>query len=448
MKIKILLVLNMFLMLAMNAQNTYVFNGNGNWTDAMQWEGGVSPGVVIEADAIVNITGVVTIPIGTVIENSGTIDNNLSGTLINNGIINNNRTLNNNGVLNNNEGASITSLRVIRNEKKGNLTNDGVILITDEPSSYSNSGRTTNNGQITVDNNARLRYLAGGSFNNVGLITNEGDIINENSGTNNNGIIINNNNLINESEMTNTISGIIENNGNLLNDTGAVFFNIGLLKGENIVHSGDFFNEGGLSPGNENQIFGTYVLNGGNLNSYIHASSAILNIELGGVSAGIDYDQFLVENNVELGGTLSVELLNNFEPNIGDSFTVLLQEGNILSTFNTVNLPNLSEGKIWNTIEYDNTTGVVLSVISSSVLNVDDIKNSSNVSVFPNPTDGVIAFKGLNKSENISVFNMLGEEVLISSVSKELNRVDLTSLHSGVYFVVIEGKERLKIIKR
>ena len=79
---------------------------------------------------------------------------------------------------------------------------------------------------------------------------------------------------------------------------------------------GTAYLEGDLRPG----ASPAEVLFGGDL---VLGSGSGLEIELGGRIAGDEYDVVSVAGNATLGGTLSVELINSFEPTAGDSFTVM-----------------------------------------------------------------------------------------------------------------------------
>jgi hypothetical protein len=59
-------------------------------------------------------------------------------------------------------------------------------------------------------------------------------------------------------------------------------------------------------------------------------------IEIGGPNAGTDFDQLAVTGQATLDGTLTVNLINGFVPNSGDSFPVLTF-GSGTGVFATVN---------------------------------------------------------------------------------------------------------------
>jgi hypothetical protein len=60
---------------------------------------------------------------------------------------------------------------------------------------------------------------------------------------------------------------------------------------------------------------------------------------------------------------------------------------------------------------------------------------SQNISVFPNPTEGLIRFSALTK--NLSIFDSSGN--LVSKLN-HIRQLDLSSYHSGVYTLVADGK--------
>jgi hypothetical protein len=68
----------------------------------------------------------------------------------------------------------------------------------------------------------------------------------------------------------------------------------------------------GLSPG-------LLAVNG----NYIQRAGGTLQIELGGLTAGTQYDRLAITGEATLGGTLNVSLLGGFRPAVGDSFQIL-----------------------------------------------------------------------------------------------------------------------------
>lgn len=104
--------------------------------------------------------------------------------------------------------------------------------------------------------------------------------------------------------------------------------------------SGAFQNNGSYSPGNS-PAFAT-------VSSFTQGSTGILNLELGGLIAGSQYDVLNVTGALNFGGTLNVTLINGFTPSAGNSFDVL-NYATASGTFATLSLPSLANGLSWNT---------------------------------------------------------------------------------------------------
>ena len=77
---------------------------------------------------------------------------------------------------------------------------------------------------------------------------------------------------------------------------------------------------------------------------------------------------------------------------------------------------------------------------------------SQSLSVFPNPVKDQLTIKTELSIESVEIFNILGKQVKsISGDSILNNRVDMTSLLDGMYFLNItaEGKKQtIKVIKQ
>ena len=74
------------------------------------------------------------------------------------------------------------------------------------------------------------------------------------------------------------------------------------------------------------------------------SAGAFLDIEIGGTTAGTQYDQLIVTGTVTLGGTLTSRLINGFNPATGATFTIIDNDGTdaVTGTF-----AGLSEGEFF-----------------------------------------------------------------------------------------------------
>lgn len=76
-------------------------------------------------------------------------------------------------------------------------------------------------------------------------------------------------------------------------------------------------------------------------------SASTLEMELGGTTAGSDYDQLSILGGLDVAGTLKVTLINGFTPMAGQSFQLF--EGSSSGSFASLQLPSLSAGLFWHT---------------------------------------------------------------------------------------------------
>jgi len=120
--------------------------------------------------------------------------------------------------------------------------------------------------------------------------------------------------------------------------------------------SGAFQNNGTYSPGNS-PVLAT-------LSSFNQGSTGVLEIQIGGLVRGTEYDALNVTGALTFDGQLDVTLLNGFLPASGASFN-LFDWGSASGTFATVNLPDLGPGLAWDTSSLY-TTGE-LDVVTSAI---------------------------------------------------------------------------------
>ncbi len=261
---------------------------------------------------------------------------------------------------------------------KGLITNNGSILLNSSGSAtylQLQSGNVTlsGTGTLTLGNNTN-NIITG--TNSAYILTNAaghtiqgvGNIGNNNIGVTNNGTIIaNQSNALNISPGS---SGFI-NNGTLRANSGSTlhvtndFTNAGTITGESnsILRikngigtltstgtisgkgeiQGNVINSGIVSPGSSP---GIETITG----DYVQDPSGLLLIEIAGYTQGTEYDVLNITGTATLSGTLDVDLLSDFIPTNGSSFTFLTAANGITGTFTTLNLPVLPEGNNWNVI--------------------------------------------------------------------------------------------------
>jgi uncharacterized repeat protein (TIGR01451 family) len=194
---------------------------------------------------------------------------------------------------------------------------------------------------------------------------------------------------------TTTVSAVFQNTGTIEIQAGTLSFgNSGLAQtaGTTILNGGDLISSGLIDLqggslegfGLITLVFNTSVNNAGgqvspglsadilNLEEdYIQGPDGAYVVEIGGLVAGVDYDQFNLvtpmfgSSDATLDGALIVTLINDFVPDPGDSFTIMTFDS-LTGQFDPVasNLEVLPCGRDWNLIYGAND--IVLEVVATT----------------------------------------------------------------------------------
>jgi len=177
----------------------------------------------------------------------------------------------------------------------------------------------------------------------IGTLTLSGSNTYDNGTTINNGVLVagHNNALGSGSVSINggTLQvgqGIAISNDLSFTDLGGTFGGSGKYSGNITIGQ-----NGTLAPGSSP---GMFTIDG----DYTQDILGLLEIELGGLIRGDEYDVLNVTGQMSLAGTLDVVLYGGFEPLQGNSFDIL-DWGSLSGTFDTVNLPALNAGLCWDT---------------------------------------------------------------------------------------------------
>lgn len=136
------------------------------------------------------------------------------------------------------------------------------------------------------------------------------------------------------SEGTLLLIGSLSADSDLTIDAGAVLSGTGTA-------AGLISQDGMISPG----VNGTAILT---LGACTQSSTAITEVQIGGVNVGSGYDQLAVVGNATLGGTLNVTLTDGFLPEPGNQFLILTAQ-NRTNQFSQINLPPLPADREWTT---------------------------------------------------------------------------------------------------
>ncbi len=286
--------------------------GGGEGMATLQLQAGgqltVNDSVIIKAQGV--LTGQGTLDSTGGIENKGEIEADnltLNGTVINHGLI---------------SGHGLINARVI-NQRSGIIKAAPLQTLQLSASNHTNLGRVqVLKGQLKI---------AGAFVNSVGgrIILDDGEIDFQHQLTNYgalqntfgeshlSGRIINQSDIIISGNSTAHFFGRMENQGNIRvsNHAHALFY-------ETVTGSGDFTGSGHktilgvFDPGNSTALVsdeGDTTLGAG----------AELIIEIAGETIGTQHDHFAVQGHLQLGGTLTLALLDGYTPEVGDSFDIL-----------------------------------------------------------------------------------------------------------------------------
>ncbi len=219
----------------------------------------------------------------------------------------------------------------------------------------------------------------------------------------------------------------------------------GIIQGiDSIKVPSNFSNDGIISPGNSHGIL-TYIDN------FLPSSTAILDIQLGGLTPGKEYDQLSVTGGAKLNGTLKISLIDGFIPAKGDSFVVLTTTAAITDSFATIDAQSglyLTVKKNSNNITiFVDSVGTITSVENNKKA---EIVTSYNLSQnYPNPFNPstTISWQSpVDSWQTLKVYDILGKEVAVlvdefRQAGRNQVKFDASRLASGVYiYRITAGK--------
>jgi len=237
--------------------------------------------------------------------------------------------------------------------------------------------RLNNTGEVRVNSTDQILFTGSGNTNDGkinllgGTIEFSRELINSSSGSiNGRGVLIVSDGLTHQGQM-NLSGGLTDVYGNVTITEGAsVIVTSGAVATfyDDVKHNGDeirtsanstttFFGtvsgigsftgigtvnfEGIYSPGNSPGV----VSHEGDVRL---GSASTLVMELGGMQVGVDYDNLVIGGDLYAAGVLYVELLNNYRPQLGDTFD-LLDFGSLSGDFDAIHLPTLYHGLFFDT---------------------------------------------------------------------------------------------------
>ena len=202
-----------------------------------------------------------------------------------------------------------------------------------------NSPVINNHGTFTATLDRRMYCVDNGSpvFNNLGTFSKTGgagisDVYN---------VPFNNSGTVNAQSGTISFSGTFTQTagetrlaGGAISGSPVLQFNGGLLTGAGMIAARVANAAAIVKPGAARP--GLLAVNSSTSPAYSQAVGGTLEIDLGGTTPGVGYDQLAVTGNVTFGGTLRIRRLTGFAPAVGQQVTIMTYTGTRTGTFATI----------------------------------------------------------------------------------------------------------------
>jgi hypothetical protein len=373
------------------------------------------------------------------------------------------------GFANNEAGATFALATAAKFTTAGNFTNSGTLNVgtgslfavgasgADQLTNFSSATSTLTGGTYIVTGTGQIQFNNGGG--SASIVTNAANITLATAGSTASFIDQTGANMLAnfstnastgsftlESNRSFTTAGAFSNAGSVLINKGSTF-TVGAngaytnsagsttVNGTlTVTSSGAVDITGGTLFGDAGTINGSVSITGASLvapgdamgaigdikvaDNYTQASSASLDIDLGGTAPNTLYDVLDITDAASLNGTLNVDLVNLYAPKVNASFTILNYGSDpTMSEFSTYNLPTVA-GDHW-TITY-NAKDLVIKLVAGSGSNVVINNFVSGSAASPN-TGTVTATPARRVSraslENTSTSNMHEPVAILSRVT-------------------------------
>jgi hypothetical protein len=94
---------------------------------------------------------------------------------------------------------------------------------------------------------------------------------------------------------------------------------------------------------------------------------------------------------------------------------------------------------------------ITVNVLADAPLSLDNVDAFDNFSYFPNPVKNELNLKAQSNIQNVSIYNMLGQEVVRTAPNSLQSEVSMSNLSNGAYFVKVtinDVTETIRILKQ
>jgi hypothetical protein len=79
----------------------------------------------------------------------------------------------------------------------------------------------------------------------------------------------------------------------------------------------------------------------------------------------------------------------------------------------------------------------------TSGVGIKSISANNSISIFPNPTTGLLNINAVEVNSSVDVYNVIGDKVYSNTLVKGNNVVDLSGLANGAYFVKLNSNNQI-----
>ena len=101
--------------------------------------------------------------------------------------------------------------------------------------------------------------------------------------------------------------------------------------------------------------------------------------------------------------------------------------------------------RVW---EYSGNSVINFQVAAfSATLSTENFNQEVAFSYYPNPVNNNLTLSAQKEINNVSVYNMVGQEVYRSTPNTMTNVVDMSGLQAGAYFVKVTVGNAIKTVK-
>ena len=266
----------------------------------------------------------------------------------------------------------------ITNEAAGTIIADQTNRLEIDPG----SAGMMNHGTMQVTNNAELRVLAG-PFETDGTVTVDAGALFNRTGD----FVMNGGSTTVEGELR-TNSDVIINNGALL--------------GNGLIDSDILVDGGGVFPGSPEDVAGTLSVEG----TYGQTLDGVFIVDIGGLAAGTEHDVLAIDGDANLAGTIKIQPINGYAPNVGDQFVVLTTTGAVNGAFQF----GICEDQFNVTYTANSVVVTTVGTVAVGDINCDGAVNVIDLLALLSdwgPCAGFACAADLNADETVNVLDLL-----------------------------------------